>query len=180
MVRHGNTVRETRRTAGILQIANFVSLRGRQIGLQRDTIIEFRPINPFDIAALGCFASHFGQFGREKEDRRIAAFQLHHDLVDIAFLAAKTGWQRQRHRPGPSIDATEEKCGKFRPGFGNHRDPVFLFNTMADQPVSCIKRIRAHLAERIGTRKLTAHVMKVQASLALRCIIQRISQCLKV
>ena len=77
LVRHRDAVRETGRPAGILQVANFVGVRLGQCAFQGNQVAETFPINALHIASARCIIRHVGQFGREEEDLRIAAFQLH-------------------------------------------------------------------------------------------------------
>ena len=89
IVRNRYAMRETGRAAGILQIANFVGLRRRKLGLYSNTVAEAFPINAFDIAGACRIIGHVGEFRWKEQYLGIAALQLHGQLVYIAFFTAK-------------------------------------------------------------------------------------------
>src|SRR3546814_8732406 len=84
---------------------------------------------------------HIGQFGRIEQHPRIAAFKLHGKLIDIAFLAAKAGRQRQRNWPGARINDTEKQRCKIRPCLRYQRDPILRPDAEAYQTISAAQRI---------------------------------------
>ena len=176
MVRHRYAMGEAGRTARILQIGDLFGLRLRQVARGRvagDEILERDALDAFLPPGL---ARHILQFLGKEEQHRVAAGQLDVELVDIAFLAAKAGGQRQRHRPGAGIDDAEEKHREVRARFRHQRDPVLRLDAMGDQPMGAGDRVGAQFAERIGPRQIAPRVVEIQAPLTLRRIVQRLAQ----
>ncbi len=127
--------------AGILKVTDIVGLRGRQRAFGRIAFGEAGPVGPFAALFLRCGQRHLGNVGRIDQDGGIGAGQLHAELVDIAFLAAEGGRQRQWHRPRADIDAGAEQRGEVRPGFRDQRHAVFRTDTRRDQPPRRDQRI---------------------------------------
>ena len=119
----GDTVREARRAARILQIGDIGRLGLRQCGIGRRFGEIDRPVMR-GAQPVGRLADHRKQPFRGQHHLRVATAQLRGDLVDIGFAAAKAGRQRQRHRQGAGIDGGKKGSGKARPGFGDQRDAI--------------------------------------------------------
>ena len=152
LVRHRDAVRETGRPAGILQVANFVGVRLGQFAFQGNQVAETFPINALHIASARGVICHVGKFRREEQYLGIAAFQLHRQLVDIAFLAAKGSRKRKRHWPCASIHAAKEQRSEIWAGFGNQGDTVILANAMADKAIGHFEGVFTHFAVGIRPR----------------------------
>ena len=179
-VRHRHAGREAGRAGGILQVADIVRAGLRQFALGRGTPAEILPaFCRTTLPRRGC-ERHFGDLLGEQQDLRIRAHQLHRQLVDEAFLAAKAGRQRQRHRPGADIDAGAEQRGEIGPGLGNQGDAVFLADPGRDQAAGHDQRIFAHGRIGVDAGQFPAHVMKVEPLAALRGVVDRFVESCKL
>ena len=121
-----DAVREAGRAARILQIADLVGVRRRQIGARRFDFGEAVPVARGNAALRGGSGGEFGELGREQEQLRVRARQHHDELFDISVAPAEAGRQRQRHGPQPGIDGAEEAGREFGAGLGDQREAVAL------------------------------------------------------
>ena len=127
-VRHRHACWKARGAGRILQIANVIGISFGQFAIGR---IAFGKILPaFALAALflcRCFG-HFSDFFWVEKHGWVRAAQLHSQLVDVAFLAAKAGWQWQWHWPCANIDAGAEQSCKFGASLCDQRNTVLFAN----------------------------------------------------
>src|SRR3546814_8187659 len=89
VVRYRDAMRKSRRSAAILQIADFVRTGLGQRRLMRLQSQEILISAALHITCPRRVAGPIGQFGRIEQHPRHAAFKLHGTLIAIAFLAAK-------------------------------------------------------------------------------------------
>ena len=163
LVRNGNAVREAGRTAGILQIGDVAAVRLGQGNVGSVLAGKGVPAISRNRAGLAGSTRQFCNLVRKQQYRRVTAVELHTDLVDIAFLAAKRGRQRQ-----------------LRFGIGDQRHPVARLDICCDQALRRHQRIFTQFTERIGADKRTAGIMKIETFLSLGRIIQSVTQCIKI
>ncbi len=168
-----DAVRKARRSAAVLKIAGFVGLLLGQIGDRRGARGEVAPVHRRDAFLLRCLDRHRGDFGREKQHRRIAAAELDDQLTDIAVAPAETGRQRQRHRPGASIDGAEKQRSEFGAGLGDQRDAVAGLHARGDQPIRGGQRVAFQFAIRIRADQLTTRIVEIEPAGAGRRIVER-------
>ena len=173
LVGDDDAVREAGRAARILQIGDVVRLRrveraGRHLGGE-----EARPVLRLEAGRVGGVAGH-RQVGREEQQGRVGAVQLHGELVDIGVLAAERGRQGQRHRPGAGIHGAEEEGDELGGGLGDQGDAVAGPDAARLQAVRGADRILAQLGIGIDARQSGARVVEIHALLALRDIVQRL------
>ncbi len=133
MMRHRDAMGEAGRAAAILQIGDFLALRLRQVARHHITRDEIFESDALDILLAAGFARHLFQFLGEEEQHRVAAVELDIQLIDIAFLAAKAGRQRERHRPSARIDDAEEELCEIRARFGHQCHAILRLHAMGDQ-----------------------------------------------
>jgi hypothetical protein len=119
---------------------------------------------------------HGGNLGRIEKQHRIARFQLHCDLIDIAVLAAEAGRQRQRHRPCAGVDRAAEQGGELRPGLGDDRHPVARLDPVRDQAAGAVQRVAAQLRVGIGPHQPPAGIVEVQTFFTPRRVIERLAE----
>ena len=155
-----------------MQIADVVGLRLGQVAGRRGALREIVPAFAAATLSVGSGLGHFGDFTRIDQDFGVRALQLHGKLVDIAFLAAESGRQRQRHGPRAHQGAGAEQRSEFGAGFGDQRDAVFLLDPHRDQPVGGLLRILAHLRIGIDAFERPAHVVEIQAFRAACSVIE--------
>ena len=171
-----HAVRETSRSAGILQIGDIVRARFGERRCGRVAVRQRIPIDRFAADQPGSFAGHLRKLGREHQQRGLATRQLDAQLLHVGIAAAERCGQRQRHRPRAGIDRAEEQGGEFRAGLGNQRDPVTRRDAGGDQPARRQQRILAQLRERIGPQQCAARIVEIEPTNALRGIIERIAK----
>ena len=175
-VRDDHAVRETGRSAGILQVRDIVRAGFGKWRIRRVAVRQRFPIDRLATDQPGGFAGHFRKLGRKHQQRGLAARQLDAQLLDVGIAAAKRGGQRQRYRPGTGIDRAEEQGGELRTGFGDQRDPVTRCDAGGDQPARRQQRILAQLGERIGPQQCAARIVEIEPTKPLRGIIERIAK----
>ena len=129
-----DAVREAGRAARILQIGDVVGLAP---SAARRSPARPRRANPSRAtstpAARRRARPKSASSGGIEEQRRVAAFELHRELVDIGIAPAEAGRQRQRHRPGAGIDRAEEAGGELGAGLGDQRDAVAGLDAERDE-----------------------------------------------
>src|SRR3546814_7933103 len=134
-------MRKSLRSAAIVQLEDFVRTGLGQMRLMRLQSQEILISAALHITCPRRVAGHIGQFGRIEQHPRIAAFKLHGKLIDIAFLAAKAGRQRQRNWPGARINDTEKQRCKIRPCLRSEEHTSELQSLMRNSyAVFCLKK----------------------------------------
>src|SRR5437868_3603470 len=174
-MRDRDAMREARRTARILEIGDIVGLCFRQLaggGLDRAQRV---PAARRDLRLSGSLLAELGKLRRVEEQRRIAALQLHTELVDISLTSAETGRQRKRHGPGAGINRAEKGCRELRSGFRHKSNSVTRLNAKRDEAAGDRNRVLAQLRIGIGAGQRSASVMEVEAAVPARGVIQRLT-----
>ncbi len=177
---HRNAVREAGRARGILQVRDVVRAGLGQFAVGCGALGEHLPGQAFAALPFSRGVGQFGNLAGVEQDLGIAAGHLHGQLIDIGVLAAKAGRQRQRHRPGPGIDAAAEQRGELRPGLGDQGNPVTFADPVGDQAAGGGQRVLAQFAERIGALERAARIVEIEPAFALGRIVQRFAECGKV
>jgi len=119
---------------------------------------------------------HLGQFGRIDQHRRVAAGELHAELLDIGIAPAERGRQRQRHGPAAGIDHAEEQGREIRAGLGDQRDAVLGLDAGRNQTARHGQRIVTQFRIGVGPGQRAARVMEVETTHACGGIIQRLAE----
>ena len=172
LVGDDDAVREAGRTARILQIGDVVRLGRVERAGRGVSGEEARPILGFEASGGGGFARH-RQFGRIEQQHRVGAVQLHGQLVDIGFLAAERGRQRQRHRPDAGIHGAVEQGDELGGCLGDQRDALAGLDAAGFHAVRGADRVLAQLGIGVDARQRGPRVVEIHAFLALRDIIER-------
>ncbi len=154
-----------------MQIADVFRFRFGKLGLGRRALVEIFPAFARAALAIGGGLGHVRNLARINQDFGIGTLQLNGKLVDIAFLAAEGGRQRQRNRPCPHQGTGAEKRREFRAGFRDDCDAVFLFDAHRNQAVCPLDRILAHLHIGVTAFQRATHVMEVETLRTPRSVV---------
>ena len=171
-----NAVRKAGGARRILQIGDV----GR-LGLGQGDVGRFaaEPLVPImgGTQAGGGILHDIVQAGRGEQHQRIAAGELHPDLIDIGFAAAKAGRQRQRHRQRAGIDGAKEGGSKAGTGFGDQGDAVTGLHAFGNEVRGVAAGIGGEFRKGVSAHQIGAGIVEVEALLPLRGVIQSITEC---
>ena len=159
-----------------MQISDVVGSGRGQLGRGPVEAGEAFPFARIDSAPGCCVHAEIGELGWIQEQFGVTALQLDRQLVDIGVAPAEAGRQRQRHRPGASVDCAEEAGGELRAGLGDKRDPVARRDTDGDEALRMSQRILAQLGIRISARQRPARIVEVESAAARRRIIECLAE----
>jgi len=142
--------------------------------------MEFAPRKTSATLARRGGPGHLGDLIRIDQHLRIGTAELHGQLVDVVFFAAKAGGQRQRHGPRASIHRTAKQRREIRAGFRHQRHAISRANAQCHQLARGHQRIGAQLRIRVGLRQRAARIMEIETEHALGGIVQRIAKSVEI